>query len=238
MNRINIMPIAGLGKRFKDKKFKIPKPLIKIRATPMFIKSARSLPLADITYFIFMKKLYNDYKVKKIIDKYYNKKNFTYLINKKTLGQADTCYKLIKVLKKEDELFIASCDASYKFNKTKFNLLKKKNDMIIFTTNSTTYHHKNPKSFGWVAENKQGIKIKCKKIINKNFHKHKIIIGAFYFKNSFIYTKIFRILKKNNKKINNEFYIDQMFEIAQSLGYKLASIEVNNYKSFGTPDEL
>ena len=65
MNRINIMPIAGLGKRFKDKKFKTPKPLIKIRATPMFIKSARSLPLADITYFIFMKKLYNDYKVKK-----------------------------------------------------------------------------------------------------------------------------------------------------------------------------
>ena len=61
--------------------------------------------------------------------------------------------------------------------------------MIIFTTNSTSYHHKKPVK---VAENKQGIKIKCKKIINKNFHKHEIIIGTFYFKNSFIYSKIFK----------------------------------------------
>ena len=45
---INIMPMAGEGKRFKNLGYKTQKPLININGEPMFIKSAKCMPKADI----------------------------------------------------------------------------------------------------------------------------------------------------------------------------------------------
>ena len=238
MNKINIMPIAGSGQRFIDQNFKTPKPLIKILSQYMFIKSSRSFPVSDLTYFIFMKKTYQKYKIKNILNFNYKKKFKVQLINKKTLGQADTCYRVIKKLKSNDEIFISSCDASFKFSKKEFNKLKKDHDMIIFTTKSNSYHHKNPNSFGWVSISSKKTTVSWKKKINKNLRNHNIIIGTFYFKSSNIFKNIFNFLKKNNLKINNEYYVDQMFEIAHIFGYKITSLQVYKFKSYGTPDEI
>ena len=49
---VNIMPMAGLGKRFLNSQFKMPKPLIEINKNPMFIESAKSMPKSDLNVFI------------------------------------------------------------------------------------------------------------------------------------------------------------------------------------------
>jgi len=41
---VNIMPMAGEGKRFQEAGIQIPKPLIDIDGEPMFIKSAKCMP--------------------------------------------------------------------------------------------------------------------------------------------------------------------------------------------------
>ena len=46
---INIMPMAGLGSRFYESEFNLPKPLIKINKKPMFIQAAKSMPKARPT---------------------------------------------------------------------------------------------------------------------------------------------------------------------------------------------
>ena len=66
MSRIvNIMPMAGLGKRFYDSVFRLPKPLIQIKNKPMFIQAANSMPKSDLNIFICNKKLVTEYKIKK-----------------------------------------------------------------------------------------------------------------------------------------------------------------------------
>ena len=50
--KVNLIPIAGLGLRFKNKGYKIPKPLIPINGTPMFVSAARALPKADLYIFV------------------------------------------------------------------------------------------------------------------------------------------------------------------------------------------
>ena len=59
MSRIvNIMPMAGLGKRFFQSSFNLPKPLIKIQNKPMFIKAAKSMPKSNLNIFICNKKFF------------------------------------------------------------------------------------------------------------------------------------------------------------------------------------
>ena len=48
------MPVAGKGQRFINQNYTIPKPFIKINNQYMFIKAAKSLPVAHKTFFIFM----------------------------------------------------------------------------------------------------------------------------------------------------------------------------------------
>ena len=44
MRKVNLIPMAGLGKRFIDKGYKTPKPLILINKKPMFVRAVKSLP--------------------------------------------------------------------------------------------------------------------------------------------------------------------------------------------------
>ena len=44
--------MAGLGSRFYESEFNLPKPLIKINKKPMFIQAAKSMPKADLNIFI------------------------------------------------------------------------------------------------------------------------------------------------------------------------------------------
>ena len=237
IKKINIMPVAGKGQRFINQNYTIPKPFIKINNQYMFIKAAKSLPIAHKTFFIFMSSIKKKYNINKIINSNFKKKYSLFFLNKKSDGQADTCYKLIKKLNLKDELFINACDVSFAFDKRSFQNKKNNNDMVIFTTKSLAYHHKRANNYGWVYSSRREILISCKQKV-KNTKNQDIIIGAFYFKNMKIYLNIFKYLKKNRIKINNEYYIDQMFVVAQKLGYKIDKIKVKNYKSYGTPEEI
>ena len=50
--KVNIMPMAGDGIRLKKAGYEVPKPLIDFQGEPMFIKSAKCMPNADLWIFI------------------------------------------------------------------------------------------------------------------------------------------------------------------------------------------
>ena len=104
---VNIMPMAGLGKRFFKNNFSLPKPLIPIKNKPMFIQAAKSMPKSNLNIFICNKKLVKKYKIKEILINEY-KNNFKLItINRTTKGQASTCLLAKKYLNKKTKfLFI------------------------------------------------------------------------------------------------------------------------------------
>ena len=66
---VNIMPMAGLGKRFFKKNYNLPKPLIPINKKPMFIEAAKSMPKSTLNIFICNKNLINKFNIKDVISK-------------------------------------------------------------------------------------------------------------------------------------------------------------------------
>ena len=240
MSRIvNIMPMAGLGKRFFKSSFDLPKPLIKIENKPMFIKAARSMPKSDLNIFICNKNLLDKYDINKILLNEFQKKFKLITVKKITKGQASTCLLAKKFLRKNDKIFIHSCDSFIKFNLNELKNNLKKYKGLIFTTSPNKNHIKNIKSFGWVnLKNNKIHKITCKKKASLSPKKDKVIIGTFAFQSKSIFIKLTNDLIKNKEKINNEYYLDMVFKLAVEKKYNIKNIQVETYYSWGTPNEL
>ena len=235
---VNIMPMAGEGKRFKEAGYKMPKPLININGQPMFIKSAKCMPEADLWIFIVKEKFLKDGSIKKEISNNFEN-NKIISVKETTDGQASTCFLAKKYLEKNDRIFISSCDNYFEFDKRDFINKSNEYDALVFTTKAEKIHTDNPKLFGWVtSDNKGSIEVSCKKQISSYPMQDRIIVGSFFFKNlNFFQESIESVFKKGNK-INNEYYLDMAIIEAITLGLKVSEIIVKNYTSWGSAEEL
>ena len=239
MKRINIIAMAGLGSRFLKQDYTIPKPLILIKNKPMFYYAAKSLPKSDKNYFICNEKLLSKTKFK-----YFVNKNFAHskiiTVKKKTKGQAYTCNLASKFICKNDVITYGACDYFYKFNIKKYDKMINESDLIVFVHKPNKKNITNFKEYGWIKKgNNNSIQnIKCKNKVSNNPKKDFVIIGSFTFKNKEIFTNSFKEMVKKKDKINSEYYMDIMIMHAKKLKYKVKYINVNNFKSFGTPRDL
>ena len=230
---VNIMPMAGEGKRFQEAGIQIPKPLIDIDGEPMFIKSAKCMPKADLWIFVVRKKLLDNNLIKKEINKnFINNKIIS--VKQATEGQASTCFLAKKYLEENDQIFVSSCDNYFEFDKKDFIEKSNKYDALVFSTNAKKIHIENSNLFGWVKNNYKGsIEVSCKKQISSS-----IPVGSFYFKNKNFFSKSIESIFKKGRKINNEYYLDMAIIEAINLGLKVAEVIVKKYISWGNYQEL
>ena len=239
VRKINLIPMAGEGIRFKIKGFKIPKPLILINGIPMFVKATKSLPKADKYIFICLKRHINKFNIDKII-----KNNFpnsqVISLKRKTNGQAVTCMKAINYLKNDDILTIGSCDYSMKYSKLKFKKLLSSSDLVVWTFKNKKIVKKNPNMYGYVKINKNGkaLKVTCKKRISDNPWNDHTIIGTFSFKKAKDFIQVTRKLLKKRIKIKNEYYLDSVAELCLRSGLDVKVNLVKKYFGYGTPSDL
>ncbi len=137
----NIIPSAGEGSRHKNLKFNLPKPLIPISGKTMFERSIESLPNKNNNLFIFKKKTFLKFNLKKKFSSK-NKKSLIYLINRKTKGMAITIAKAKKLIQLDKPVIISSCDLKCVIDYKKFyDIIEKKksrsNNIYLVTISSS-----------------------------------------------------------------------------------------------------
>ena len=230
--------MAGEGKRFKEAGYELPKPLININGLPMFIKSARCMPKADLWIFLVMDKLLENGLIKKEINANF-KNNKIIPIKEKTEGQASTCFLAKKYLQNNDKIFVSSCDNYFEIDKEDFKNKSNKYDLLVFTAKANNLHVKKPELYGWVKNNdNEPMKVSCKKQISSDPIKDRIIVGSFFFKNLNYFSKSIETVFEKKIKINNEYYLDMAVIEALDLGFNVGEIIVKNYMSWGSSEEL
>ena len=236
--KVNIMPMAGEGLRFKKAGYDIPKPLIDVKGKPMFIRSAQCMPDADLWIFITQKKFLENGQIDKEIKK--NFKNYNIIsVDQTTEGQASTSSLAGKYLKNDDQVFINACDSFIKFNFDTYLTQIKKYDVLVFTAKCNEIHLNNPNAYGWVRNNKEGtLEISCKKPFNEKPVDEKPIVGTFFFNKSKFFINSINLLFKKKNKIRNEYYLDMAIEESIKLGLKVGEILVDNYIDWGNYNEL
>ena len=204
----------------------------------MFVESAKCMPKANLWIFVYKPLNKKEYLYKKIPENIKKYSKIIYL-NKNTKGQADTCFIASKYINFQASIFVHSCDNYIKFNKNKYNRLIKYYDAIIFTVKPNNYHLRYPNQFGWVSEKYNKIKnINCKNTASKSPKNDYVIVGSFGFKNKEIFLIGINSLFQNKNTINNEYYMDMAFKELFIGGFKVCNFIVDDYHSWGTPQEI
>lgn len=237
MKIINLIPMAGEGKRFKDEGFKIPKPLIDIYGKPMVIRALESLPKADKNILIVRKDVIDLDAFKNILDHYFDK-NEIIEIDFLTEGQASTCLLAEEKISKNSILNIGACDIGFRYNKKTLFKNLEQYDSLIWSYNKNANVLKNPKMYGWIKTIKDTNQIKyvsCKEPISNDLLNDFVVSGTFTFKRAYQFFESVKKMIASNDRVNNEFYIDNLYN---HTNFKSGIFKVDKHFSWGTPYEL
>ena len=228
----NIILMSGRGKRFKDKGYSVPKPLLSIDNRTLIEKLIINFPKCKNWLFVVNNEILNHPRFKDFYDNFKYPKDI-FLIDEITNGQATSCLLSLSKLNAKNNFFVGSCDAI--FNQKIEIDTSSSLDGIIFTTKPNNIQLTNPEKYGWVSGQKKIDNVFCKEKIN-NADKFGIIVGSFFFKSKKIYSDIYNLLIQNNLFINNELYIDSMFKMLNSKNYDVENY-LKNVDIIGTPEE-
>jgi len=232
--RMNILiPMAGLGNRFKRQGYDSDKPMISVDGEPMIKRVLETLGVDGNYIFVINKNIKDVGLLKGILNKETRGKSTVIEIDYLTEGPASTCLLAKNLINNDNPLLITNCDQILRWDPTKFNdfINNTEADGVVVTYNIKT--EKN--SYVRLNEDGYAVEFAEKKIISNHS-----LNGVHYWKKGkdFI-TSAQRMIEKN-KRVNNEFYIAPTYNEMIIDGKKIVTynIEKDEHWSVGTPDDL
>jgi hypothetical protein len=224
-----VIPMAGIGSRFKEYGFKTNKYLLPIdlELNSMIEKAIVSLDIqVDCTYFFIINEENGiDSTLRKILDDICVKHGFRYLIksvNKLTEGPASTVYTIVDVLDMDCPLFVSNSDQVLDWNFAKFWERSSKYDGCVLTYKPTyplITGAKDKHSF--IHLNSAGEIDECREkiVLSEN-----ALVGVHYFRTARQFKYAYEyMVRKNMRAPNGEFYLSlcyqSMIENEHTVGY-------------------
>lgn len=244
---IILIPIGGIGKRFKDKGFDKPKSLINVCNKPILYYLLDNLNLENIDFvYIPYNKEYLNYDFENKLKNHYPEIKFKFLIlEKNTRGAAETISIALNKL--------ISDKIRYPIN---FNEMKKNFDKPILCLDSDNFYLNNIIKL-WNGQNclftinDKGknpifsyVKTNSKNIITEIEEKNKIsdsaCTGAYGFESYYELKNFIDKIIMENKMQKGEFYTSCVVKEMIENKYKFKNIDIKNknYFSLGTPEQV
>ncbi len=225
-----LIPMAGAGKRFSDAGYIFPKPLIEIDNKPMIQWVIESLNLKGRYIFLIQSEHQKKYNIKSVL-KILQPNCEIIEIDKLTEGAACTTLLAKKFINNSNPLVIANSDQYIQWNSSKsmYEITTKKYDGAILTFESI-----HPK-WSYAKSDKNGL---VKEVAEKKVISKEATVGVYYWKHGENYVKYAEQMIKNNKRVNNEFYVCPVYNEAILDNKKIKSIEVKKMIGMGTPEDL
>jgi NDP-sugar pyrophosphorylase family protein len=239
-NITTILPMAGAGSRFQMVGYKLPKPLLPVHNSPMFIEAVNCLPPSENIVFVCQKSHLDLYPIDELVKKTWNGKVIP--IDYITEGQACSCEIAIKQanISLENPILISACDNGVYYDLNKYNELVNDNsvDVIVWAFTNHPTGKLYPHMYAWLDVDSSGniheVSIK-KPFLNKpNTH---AIIGTMYFRSGNLFMDGLKEIYEKNIRTNGEFYVDNVLQPLIDKGYNVKVFEVDYYLCWGTPND-
>jgi|LakMenEpi03Aug12_release.lakeMendotaPanAssembly.Ray.scaffolds.fasta_scaffold30278_6 HAD superfamily hydrolase (TIGR01509 family) len=225
-----LIPMAGLGSRFKQSGFTFPKPLIDVFGKPMIERVVENLNLKGKYIFIVRDEdaeMFNLDMVLPLIAPGCS----VLKVNKLTEGAACTALLARELINSNDPLIIANSDQIIEWSSltTMYSLSTIGVDGAILTFQAT-----HPKwSYVKTDLNNFIVEVAEKKPISTNAS-----VGVYYFKHGKDFVSSAEEMIQKNIRTHNEFYICPVYNEMILKGKKILNIPVNQMWGLGTPEDL
>lgn len=239
--RINLVPMAGAGQRFVDAGYTTPKPLVDVGGKPMVVRAVEGLPPADHWIFILREELAGHKPLTSLLRETCGSLEII-TVDHLTEGQACTCLLARDQLPGDALLTIGACDNGMNYDPERYRKWSSDpdSDALIWTFRNNPAVMQNPKMYGWVVVNEEDIvqRVSCKIPISDTPMNDHAVIGTFSFKQAGQFLEAADRLIAENRRTNNEFYVDDTMTVCVENGLQVEPFEVDQYICWGTPQDV
>ena len=225
-----LIPLGGIGKRFKDNNYRKPKALINVLGSPIIFHLLDNLKFTNELVYIVYNNEYKKYRFEDLLKKKYPKINLLFLcLRNNTKGAAETINIALKNLNIPDEpVLCLDGDNFYKCDIIKLWNMK---NMII-----TVEDFNEKPIYSYIVTNKNVVQ----DIIEKRKVSNYACTGAYGFNSYKELLKYTNIILENNITTKNEYYtslvISEMIKDDAIFNYRI--IKKRDWVCLGTPIQL
>ena len=227
INKLNVLiPMAGLGSRFSESGYSLPKPLIKIFGKPMIQHVVESLNLKANYIFIVQQEHYVKYNLQATLEAIAPGCEIVQ-IDGLTDGAARTTLMAKDLINNDIPLIISNSDQVVVWDSFVFRSLAASHGVIaLFPANDSKWSYVKIKD-GKVTE------VAEKKVISEHAS-----VGIYGFKSGADYVKYAEQMIAKDIRTNNEFYIAPVYNEAISDGQIIIPYFVDEMHGLGTPEDM
>jgi len=223
-----LIPMAGLGSRFKASGYTVPKPLIPIEGKPMIENAVDTLGIKGNFIFITQKK----HNLKSHLQSIYENCNVIE-IDYITKGSACTCLLAKEYINNNLPLIITNCDQIMWWDDKSFATFVENYPYDGFVVTYTSDTIKN----SYIRLNRDGFGVE---LAEKQVISSISLNGIHYWRQGkdFVYSA--ETMIKNNENYNGEFYVAPTYNNLIKKGKKIGVYHIPNeqHNAVGTPEDL
>lgn len=225
-----LIPMAGLGSRFKDAGYVFPKPLVEVDGKPMIQAVVESIGINATYTYIVQKEHYEKYNLSYLLNLITPDCNIVQ-VDGITEGAAVTCLLAKEYIDNESPLILANSDQIVEWNSRKFiyELMTKNADGGIATFEST-----HPK-WSYAKVNSDGL---VTEVAEKKPISNIATVGIYYWKHGSDFVKYAEQMINKDIRTNNEFYVCPVFNEAIADNKRVFVSNIKKMWGVGTPEDL
>ncbi|MFO0776005.1 MAG: NTP transferase domain-containing protein [Nitrospira sp.] len=240
-----LVPMAGLGERFRQAGYTTPKPLISVSGKPMVVQATSDLPKTARHVFVLRRDMAGSKEVAEILKAQFPNAH-SILLDGPTDGQARTAFLGWDIAYRntldDETVTIAACDNGMLYRNSRLMdiLDDPATDVIVWVAKKYPNAVRYPHMYGWVdIDDTSGV---VRNVSVKNPLNHPaqdaIITGTFTFRRALYFRQVITRMIDRNARVNGEFYLDVAIEDALALGLRVRAFAIDSYIGWGTPTEL
>ena len=233
-----LMPMAGLGSRFQEL-FDTPKPFLSLQGVPMYQRALATLPLAPSGTLCVGLECFRD--------RVTCPESGWVWLEETPSGQALSTEAGALHLKAQLPVVVSSCDHGIVLDPQRWQrfLASSACDAAIFTVRGFPGVLRRPQAFAYVnleagddSEFPVVESVSVKQPISAKPHRDPLLVGTFWFSRVELLLRGIERLKELDRRVNNELYLDSIFDVLREMGFVTRVIPLDGYLCWGDPDSL
>lgn len=227
-----LIPMAGMGSRFRDAGFTFPKPLIEVHGRPMIQVVLENLAVKANFIFLVQKEHSDTYNMQQFLRTVSPGKTKIIEIDGLTEGAADTALNAREFIDSDAPLLIANSDQFVEWDSmaAMYSFQREGVDVGILTFESS-----HPK-WSFVSTNSQtGL---VERVEEKNPISNQATCGIYFWKRGSDFVNSVESMMAKNIRTNGEFYIAPSINELIKDGARVVTHQVSEMWGLGTPEDL
>lgn len=230
-----VIPMAGLGSRFANAGYDVPKPFIDVKGKPMISRVMDNLAHQDANFILLANAQHLD-RYPSVVEEIVRSYPATFVpVSKVTEGTACTVLYARKWLDLDEPVIVANSDQIIDINFEDF-IREAKIRNLDGSIMTFIDKERNPKwSFAELSSEQLVLQVREKEPIS-NF----ATVGIYYFNSAHcLLDSIIQMIIENDRT-NNEFYVCPVYNYLIRDGLKIGIFNIENYQmhGIGTPSDL